>query len=107
MQNPFDAQHDQGESFGVTELSTDFFKVDKLEGSSRSGSIPTPEDLRRKAQECRDDAESYSNAELRAQLLAIAGEYDRLARRAEEFEMRAVGSVPHPLNGRALTHWFG
>ena len=42
----------------------------------------SPDDLRIKAQECRVDAESFTIPELRAHLLEIAGEYERLASRS-------------------------
>jgi len=68
--------------------------------------IQTVEDLRQKAQQCRADAASFTVPELRAYLLKIASEYDRLAARGEQFEERARLPKPSPMNTIALSQWY-
>ena len=66
--------------------------------------VPTPEELRHKAEECREDALMVQTPDLRIQLLQIADEYERLAKRAEQFEECAqIGAS----NDEALKKWFG
>ena len=63
-----------------------------------ASTIPTIEELQAKANDCREEARSFQNPAIRENLLAIALEYDRLARRAEEYEARP--------SEFALRHWY-
>jgi len=65
--------------------------------------VPTIEELRQKADEARADAEHSSHPDLRNQLLAIAAEYERLAKRAEEVEERTQLRVSIEAH---LSSWF-
>ena len=48
--------------------------------------IPTVEELGRKAEQARQDADEFQTPVLRAKMFESAAEYERLAKRAEEFE---------------------
>jgi hypothetical protein len=65
--------------------------------------IPTSSELRRKAQDCRTEAHAFQTADIKANMLEIAAEYDRLAIRADEAEERQrLGAS----NAAGLTNWF-
>jgi len=65
--------------------------------------IPTPDELRKGA-EARDEARLFTNPDVRGGMPAVATEYERLAKRAEEFDGRArVGAD----NDRAMENWRG
>ena len=66
-------------------------------------SIPSAGELRRKAAETRGEAEAFTTSELRANMIEVAAEYERLAERAEEFEERARLGVANP---NALEDWL-
>jgi hypothetical protein len=51
--------------------------------------IPTADEHRRKAEETRPDPAGFKTPDIRAKMLEIAAQYERLARRAEEFSERA------------------
>lgn len=64
--------------------------------------IPTADELRRKAEQTRAEAQELQVPDIRTKMLEIAAEYERLARRAEEFEERArIGAS----NDQLLTRW--
>jgi hypothetical protein len=64
--------------------------------------LPSAEEQRRKAEECREEAAQYTVSKMRAQMLATAVDYEQLAQRASEFDQRTrVGAN----NDRALTNW--
>jgi hypothetical protein len=66
--------------------------------------IPTAEDLRRKAAQSREEAQRSTHPDTRAHMLEVAVEYERLAKRAEEFEERArIGAS----NEAAMKNWLG
>ena len=65
--------------------------------------IPTVEELRRKAETTRAEADRFTQADLRAYMIAIAEEYERLAKRAEDAEERVrVGAS----NEASLVKWY-
>lgn len=65
--------------------------------------IPTADELRRKAEECRAQALGFQIPESKAHLLEIAAEYERLAIRAEmDAERQRMGAN----NEAALMKWF-
>ena len=66
--------------------------------------IPIADELRRKAQDCRQEAQGFQSIDIRASMLEVAAEYDRLAIRAEEAEERKRLGVS---NETALKNWFG
>ena len=80
--------------------------IAEVKYASEPVKTPTVVELRQKAQQCRIEAESYTIPDLRAQLLEIASEYDRLATRGEQFEERARLPKLSPMNTVALTNWF-
>ena len=65
--------------------------------------VRTIEEFRQKAQECRAEAETLENPEIRAAMFEIAAEYERLAVRAEAFEERHRLGVS---NHASLINWF-
>jgi hypothetical protein len=65
--------------------------------------IPTTDELRRKAEECRAQAQGFRTPESKAHLLDIAAEYERLALRAEAAAERERLGVS---NEAALTNWY-
>jgi hypothetical protein len=66
--------------------------------------IPTTEELIRKAEETREQARLFTHPEIRAHMLEIAAEYERLAKRAEDFKERArIGAS----NDNSLKDWYG
>jgi hypothetical protein len=56
--------------------------------------VPTIEELRGKAQECRANARDYREPALRQHMAEIADVYERLARNAEQHEARVAGNRP-------------
>jgi hypothetical protein len=52
---------------------------------------PSIEELRAKAESCREQARTFVSQEMREHLLKIALEYDRLAKRAEDYVARPNG----------------
>ena len=66
-------------------------------------SIPNARELRRKAEETRGEAATFTILELRASMTEVAAEYERLAGRAEDFEERARLGVANP---HALERWL-
>ncbi len=48
-----------------------------------TASLPSAEELRRKAAECRLAAEQFQDRFTRTRMLEMAGDYDRLAKRVE------------------------
>ena len=61
---------------------------------------PSVEELRVKAEDCREQARTFQSPELREHLLRIALEYDRLATRAEDYARRPHGDE------HALKVWY-
>ena len=64
--------------------------------------IPTLEELHRKAAKTRDEAKLFTHPDFRAGMLEVAAEYERLAKRAEDFEERARISAS---NEGAMKNW--
>ena len=81
-------------------------EIAEAENPVEPSHLPTSHDLRRKAQQCRADAEGFTIPELREHLLEIAGEYERLAVRGEQFEARSRLPNPNQMNAIALAHWY-
>jgi hypothetical protein len=48
-----------------------------------AASLPSAEELRRKAAECRRAAEEFQDRFTRARMLEMAGDYERMAQRVE------------------------
>jgi len=64
---------------------------------------PTIEELRGKAKQCQADAERSTIPELRANLLKIAAEYERLALRGEQFKAHSQNPAGRMI---ALNRWY-
>ena len=76
---------------------------EKRSGALMAAKIYTTEELRRNAEETRAEAARFTQPDLRAKMLEIAAEYDRLAKRAEEAEENErIGASLAP----ALNNWF-
>ena len=61
---------------------------------------PSVEELRAKAEECREQAKTFKNRAIREHHLKVALEYDRLAKRCEDYASRPNGDA------HALRIWY-
>ena len=68
--------------------------------------IPTVEELKRKAEECRADAEEVQHPDFRANMLQIAAEYERLVKRAAEYEERQRVGANTVVTEQLIKNWF-
>jgi len=96
----------QAEAEGVPERRIALADIAPREDPVAPVRLPSRDDLRRKAQQCRSEAEGRTIPDLRAHLLEIAAEYERLAVRGAQFEERSRLPTANPMNAIALTQWF-
>ena len=61
---------------------------------------PSVDELRAKAEACREQARTFHSPDMREHLLKIALEYDRLAKRGEDYACRPSGDE------HALRAWY-